>query len=217
MNTNEKTYTKEQHELIADLCATYGIEPDEVVFFTGDSKPLFSYEAACVLANRLADIRDIRIAPENNGFVDSVSYSCELTLPDGRSRSGVGVANVGQTDSTGAKLTHSQLVELASGRAIRSALRIADIDLLKLHNQRSKGVFEFTGKQPSNREILLREVHALGGEAGLIIGSDKDTWKRVIALRYNGVTSSADLLDDELADLASFLRSLTPRNRQKAA
>lgn len=216
MNTNEKTYTKEQHELIADLCSTYGIEPDEVVFFTGDPKPLFSYEAACVLANRLADIRDIRIAPENNGFVDSVAYCCELTLPDGRSRSGVGVANVGQVDSNGTKLNHSQLVELASGRAIRSALRIADIDLLKLHNQSKAGVVEFTGKQLTNRDILLREVHALGSECGLIIGSDKHSWRKLIGLRYS-VSTSSEMSEKDLADFASFLKTLVPQTRQKAA
>lgn len=215
-NTQEKTYTAEQNHLIAELSATYGIEPEEIIFFTGEPRPLFSYEATAVLCNRLTDLRGIDVEPVNNGFVDSVSYRCTLTQADGCSRSAVGVANVDEKDGGGQPLKSSQLVELASGRAIRNALRVAGIDLLKLHNQSRNTLAGFSGPAVSNYQSLQRLVHVLGQEAGLIIGDDKSAWKKILTNRY-GFTSSSDLSEDQLADLVGVLQTLVPQTRQKAA
>ncbi len=215
-NTQEKTNTQEQNLLIAELSATYGIEPEEIIFFTGDPRPIFSYEATAVLCNRLTDLRGIDVEPVNNGFVDSVSYRCTLTQADGCSRSAVGVANVGEKDGSDNTLKSSQLIELASGRAIRNALRVAGIDLLKLHNQSKNVVIEYTGPSVSNYQSLLRLVHILGQEAGLIIGDDKSAWRQILDNRY-GVRASSDLNEDQLADFAAVLKTLAPQTRQKAA
>jgi len=214
---NDKTYTQEQNELIAELASTYGIEPEEVIFFPNDPRPLFGYEATAVLCNKLTDIRGIDIEPVNNGFKDSVCYRCVLTLSDSRSRSGVGVANVAEKDATGTALKSAQLIELASGRAIRNALRVAGIDLLKLHNMRKSGVVEFTGKGESQRAKDSREAHALGEEVGLIKDGDKTAWYAIISNRY-GVIGCDALNDGKLADFVAFLKSLVPgESRQKAA
>ena len=213
---NDKNYTQEQNELIAELASTYGIEPEEVIFFANDPKPFFSYEATAVLCNKLTDIAGIDIEPVNNGFADSVCYRCNLTI-DNRSRSGVGVANVAEKGSDDSKLESAQLIELASGRAIRNALRVAGIDLLKLHNQRKSGVVQFSGQPQTQRSKDLRESHALGNEAGLIKDGDKTAWYAIIANRYEVIGCDA-LTDEQLTDFVAFLRSLVSgESRQKAA
>ena len=209
-------YTKEQNHLIAELSATYGVEPEEIIFFHGDPKPLFAYEAGCVIANALTDLRGIDIEPVNNGFIDSISYRCILTRTDGASRSAVGVANINETDENGKKLTTPQLEVLASGRAFRNVLRVAGIDLLKLHNQAMHGVVPFGATPKTNYANLLGQAHHLGQMAGLIIGDDKSAWRTILRNRY-GVNHSNELSESQLADFVAVLNTLVPQTRQKAA
>lgn len=216
MNTEQKILNNDQKLLAAEIAATYGIDPDEITYFTDDPRPTFGYEATAILCNHLTDIRGIDIEPVNNGFVDSVSYRCTLTRADGSTRSAVGVANVDERDSNDKQLTAAQLIQTASGRAIRNALRVAGIDLLKLHHQSKDLPVEYAGPSRSNWESLLRMTHALGTQAGLIVGTDKTAWRRVIVNRY-GVGSSGELTEDQLADFAAVLKTLVPQTRQKAA
>lgn len=215
MNSTEKTLSPEQNYLVSELAATYGIDPDEIIFYTGEPRPFFKYEATCVLCNSLTDLQSIDIEPINNGFVDSVSYRCTLMQADASTRSAVGVANVGETDGDGKVLTPSQLIETASGRAIRSALRVAGIDLLKLHNQADDTVVRFSGPTANNHASLLRLVHKLGQEAGLIIGKDKTAWHRILDNRYK-VQSSDRLTEDQLSDFAAVLNTLVPQQKNAA-
>lgn len=78
---------------------------------------------------------------------------------------------------------------------------------------------EFSGPPQTERQRLLREVHALGYETGLIWKStssdnevehdEKSGWRRVLNARYQVNTSQA-LDDNGLRDLAAFLRSQLP-------
>ncbi|MCW5959299.1 MAG: hypothetical protein KIS76_04000 [Pyrinomonadaceae bacterium] len=201
--------TYEQAEFAAELCETYGIDPDEVLFFTEDSRPFLTYEATCSLCNRLTELRSINIEPVKTVFPDSLSMKCTLTLASGDTRSAVGVANLNE-EVDGKKLTEAQAYQLASSRAIRAALRTAGIDLLKLHNQQKTG---FSGeKQKSNFNTLLGQAHKLGAAAGLIVGDDKSAWRTILSNRY-GVFHSNHLAEDELADFVAVLSTLAPKRR----
>lgn len=213
--TPQKILNTEQKHLVAELCSAYGISPEEIIFFTDDSTPLFSYEATCVLCNRLTELKGIDLEPVNNGFVDSLSYRCTLTLPDGSTRSAVGVANVNETQDN-VRLSGAQLTALASGRAIRNTLRVAAIDLLKLHARLNKDAIVFSGLPRSNFENLVRQAHALGIEAGQIIGRDKSPYHAIMQNRY-GKTHTNELTEAELADFVAVLKTLVPQTGQMAA
>lgn len=208
MNNQQQILNADQSELIGELTERYGLEPEDIVFFSGDPKPFFTYEATCTLCNQLTDTRDINIEPIKSLCTDSISLRCTLTLADGRTRSAVGVANLMET-LEGDKMSEQQTYLLASSRAIRAALRTAGIDLLKLH-------FSTTNNQlpPSNVKshfaTLIAQVHILGKHAGLIVGDDKAAWRRVIWNRYQKLHSN-ELSTDQLADFAAVLSTLVPQ------
>lgn len=220
MNTTETTYTKEQHELIADLCTTYGIEPDQIVFFENDPEPIFDREATSVLLHRLTDVAGIEDDPLPPPAPDSVAAKYRVTFKDGTFAGSSGVANLAEKIGK-ETVTPEQARSLAIGRAARSALKNKGLNLLKLHHQRKSGnvsPIEFSGQPRSERENLLRQVHALGYETGYIFNTQLDDgkhinkagWNSVIGLRY-GVEGSDKLTDDELRDFAAFLRSQLPQ------
>lgn len=213
----QNTNSKEQNQLIAELSTSYGIEPEEVIFFAGDPRPIFSYEAGCVVANALADLADIDMNRVESKLANTVSFKCSLVLPNGKRRSAEGSANVYETDNDGHKLSTAQIEELARGRAFRNALRVAGIDLLKLHNMRVNGVVEFSGPPRNLKENLLRRVHALGTEAGLIMGDDKTAWANIMANLFGGTRHSNELDVSQLEAFAATLETLVPRTGQRAA
>lgn len=216
MNNNPQTILSDsQKRLVAELVEAYGIEPSEVIFFSGDPKPFLSYEATCSIANSLTDLREIAIEPVDSTFVDSLSLRCTLALADGRRRSAVGVVNVNES-ADGKPMTPAQLYQAASSRAIRNALRTAGIDLIKLHELHTSGQLEFSGPPRSNRASLIAQVHALGTEVGFIVGDNKAGWKRLLLHRY-GVESSAGLNEEQLADLVGALRAVSAGSARPAA
>lgn len=206
----------QQKRLVAELVETYGIDAEEVIFFAGDPKPFLTYEATCVIANQLIDLPNIDIEPLETSFVDSLSLKCIVTLPNGWTRSNVGVVNMHETID-GRLMSSQQLYQAASSRAIRNALRTAGIDLIKLHTSRgSDDTTEYTGPDRSSRANLLAQVHVLGTEAGLIgERNDRTAWKSFLFNRY-GVESSAVLSEPALADLAAALKTLRPAHKMAA-
>jgi hypothetical protein len=219
MNKRQTILSGQQANLVAELCSTYGIEPDDVVFFTGDPNPLFGYEASCVLLNRLTDIVDRELEPVPPISSDSVARRCRLVFPDGSS-SFIGVANIGEKDDKEQELTTSQLEWLADSRAIRGAIRAKGLNLLKLHNAAKYGEQTVNAKPvKSNRVTLLAQVHTLGNEAGLIKQGpgeafDKSLWYQTLDARYD-VGNSNDLSDEQLADFAAYLNSRVQRAKPR--
>ncbi len=211
-NTQQKILSSDQKLLIAAFSATYNIEPEEITFFSDDPRPFFSYEATCVLLNRLTDVTGIDIEPVANGFVDSVGFRVTLSR-EGRQHSAIGIANIKET-LDGVVLNEAQLNQMASGRAMRSVLRVAGIDLLKLHNLARLNAAMPAEAPKSNYTTLLAQAHVLGQEAGLIIGNDKTAWITILGNRY-GVYASNELTEDSLADFVAVLKTLVPQ--QKAA
>ena len=213
----QQIFTPEQRALKIELVTTYGLDPEEIIFFSADADPFFGFEACCILCNKLADLHDINTDLPASQFPDSVPVKVSITLADGKTRSSVGVANKGETDGDGNELNSEQIFYLACGRGLRNVLRIANIDLVKLHRERTTGVVEpqFSGSPLSNYDNLLRQVHVLGQEADLIIGDDKGPWRKIIMNRY-GVWHSNELNEEQLADFAAVLRTLVPQVKAAA-
>lgn len=210
MNNQQQMLSAEQNALVIELIETYDIEAEDIVFFTGDPKPFFKYEASAVLCRRLAEAHKIEVDPVNSGFPDSIAFKVSLLFSDGYLSSAVGVANLKET-MNGKKMEEDQIKMLATSRAIRSALRAAGIDLMKLHNQTLTGkVSQFTGR--SNGAALIAQAHILGKEAGLIIGDDKHAWRKILSNRYSMLHSN-ELSDAELADFVAVLNTLVPQRK----
>jgi hypothetical protein len=215
-NTQQKTYTKEQHELIAEFAATYGLEPEQIRFYSDDPQPFFDRDATAVLIHKLTSAVGIEDEPMASPLGDAIAVKYRITFEDGTFASSTGIANVNEKGSDDQPLTFEQLQSLATSRASRSALRNKGIDLVKLHFA-SKNVtqVEFSGPPRSQYENLLREAHALGREVGLINDADagdahpKRLWYGVLRMRYN-VTASNRLNVEDLADFVAFLKSLRP-------
>ena len=203
--------TADQERFVDELVAAYGIDRTDVTFFPNDPQPFLGYEAQSILANRLADIRDIDSSVEPATKPDSITIKVRLELENGRTRSGIGVVNIHENGPDGKPMSHQQLIYTATSRALRSALRTAGYDLLHMHHAAASGeVYEWggVGKTNSPRNNLLRQVHALGQEAGLIRGQDKTAWQTFLVNRYER-KHSGDLGDAQLADLAAVLRAMT--------
>lgn len=226
---NRQTYTQEQQLLIAEYCAAFGLEPDQIIFFTGDPKPFFDREATAVLLNRLLDVAGIEDTPVQSIFPENLAIHYKVTFTDGTFAGSTGMANINEL-LDGEKMTPEQIKSLATSRAARSALLNKGIDLVKLHEAAKAGsrVARFAGPPANEHAKLLREVHALGYETGYIVDSwyegdtgrvrftEKRPWHHLIERRY-GELRSADLTDDQLKDFAAFLRSMLPVAQQAAA
>lgn len=218
-NTQENTYTKEQYQLIAEFCASYGLEPEQIRFFSGDPQPFFDRDATAVLIHKLTSavgIEDDIVAPPT---LDSIAVKYRITFEDGTFASSTGVANLGER-LNGELMTPEQIQSMATSRASRGALRNKGIDLVKLHYQSQGDVVQFSGPAKSQYESLLREAHALGRETGLINDAievdPKRHWYATLRTRY-GVQGSNHLNVDQLADFVAFLRSLRPAAANAAA
>jgi len=226
MNTENRNYTKEQHELIAEFAATYGLEPEQIIFYSNDPQPFFDRDATAVLIHKLTDAVGIEDEPMASPLGDAIAVKYRITFEDGSFVSSTGIANVHETGADDHPLTFEQLQSLATSRASRSALRNKGIDLVKLHYAAKRSnVVEYSGEPINNYQKLLREAHVLGYETALIADEkdlrddktyvDKSGWRRVLGVRY-GAQASSDLSEEQLADFVAFLRSQLP-TRQAAA
>lgn len=217
MSTKDRTFTKEQASLAAELAATYDIDPDDIVFYGPAVPPTFGFEAGCILTNRLAEPQSLSFHPVASVLGDAASFNCRLVTRDGLVREMVGTAFVGECDRDGEQLSPSQLEMLAQNRALRGTLRVAGIDLLRLHHLRSAKPLAAADPKPRDpRVTLLAEVHALAEELGLIEGSDESGYRGILKARY-GETTASKLTNAELGDLAAFFRLVRSQASQKRA
>lgn len=212
MNEPQKILTAEQSALVAELTETYGIEPEEILFFENDKKPFLFYAATCALCNKLMKLQDIDISPAMSVSEDSFALKCSLIFPDGSARRAAGIVNLNETID-GKQMTEPQIFQLASARAIRNALKTANVDLISLHYESKGEVLNF--KPKSNFASLIAQAHQLGKEALLIDGDNKRAWYLQIAKRYNA-NHSNELSEDQLSDFVAFLKTLVPQKAQAA-
>lgn len=214
MNEPVKILNAEQSALVKELVDNYSIEPEQVIFFAEDgAKPFLQYEATCALCNELLpDLQDIDVVPVQSVTGDSYALKCSLIFADGRARRASGVVNFKETID-GEPMNESQIHQLASARAIRNALKTADIDLIAYHHALKGEVLDF--KPKSHYNSLLGEAHQLGKEALLIDGDNKRAWYLQLGKRY-GVNYSNELSEDQLADFIAFLKTLVPQKSAAA-
>lgn len=207
----DKKLTSAQFDQALDFVNTYGIEAEDIIYFNDKPDPFFSYEAVGVLCNQLTDLQDICIDPAASPFVDSVAVRCTLKT-ENRTSSSIGIANINEK-IRGEELNELQVLGLASARAIRNALKIAGIDLVKAH-YKAKETGEATtiaADQESTRSKLLAQAHIAGAAAGLIQNKDKSLWRKFLENRY-GVESSQHLSEQSLNDLVAVLNTMKPIN-----
>lgn len=219
MNNERVTQpSKDQAALVAEFSTTYGIDPEQIIFFTNEAKPFFDHEANAIISRRIGDVLGIESEPIASVYENSVSVQCKLTFKDGRFASAVGIANLDESIN-GEAMSPEQVLRLAKSRAFRNALVDAGVDLVKLHYVATGKVAELAGRQPKTlRNRLLAEAHMLGKQTGYIVISqyqgdlgpvpfpDKTGWKRMLLSRY-GVESSGVMSDELLADLVAFLKT----------
>lgn len=226
-NEPQKLLSPEQHALVAEFTAAYGIEPEEITFFSGDPKPFFGYEATCTILNRLVDLRSAAIEPKTSPFENSLTLECQIQLNLGfwegwKTFSAVGVADLNEDDGSGNPLSQQQIYQLAAARAIRSVLRLAGVDLVKLHKDKTGSQIQYTGEPKSNFAAMLAQAHILGTEAGLIYATygdtiDKAAWYAALEHRYQVQHSNA-LTEDQLADFIGYLKGRVAEHKaQKRA
>jgi hypothetical protein len=171
MTNQQKILNGEQTKLVVELTQDYGIKPEDIIFFSDNADPFFSYEANCYLLNQLTDVVGIELEPVASIAGDSISTRCELTFPGGKTRSGIGVANLAET-LDGEKMSEEQTRWLSESRAIRTAVRTAGIDFRET-SPRSQVRRETTSTAhvKSNRAALLGQAHAARAAIWVLFGT----------------------------------------------
>lgn len=231
MTTTDKTYTKLQLRIVAELCQAHGLEPSQISFDGDGDTPIFDYEAVCALSLKLTDIVAIdckMLEPTVNalpvglvqGSVRISNAECTVTLPDGRTRTCVDSAQVGETAGGRVFSTPREADGLAQNRAVRRGIRSVGINLWNAHNAFMRNGKATDGTLDSDpRTPNYREIHALATELDLIVDGDKSVYRNYIAASFAGVQSSKDLDDLQLHQLLVNLRLMAglKRREQKAA
>lgn len=211
----DKKFTPAQMEIVSGIVQTYDVDPNEITFFSDDAEPFLGYEAGCVMLNRLMpDLADIDIEPLPPLVPGGINLKVRLTDGNGHTRSGLGIVHPSD-EAQNNQLSMQQLQYLAQSRGLRSALRAAGIDLMRLHRSRAN-VAEFSGPSSTNRAHLTRQLHALASEVGFIIGDDRQNYHRFMMHRY-GVGSSSQMSEEVLADAVAALQAIRPPSIAKAA
>lgn len=200
----DKTYTREQLDFINEYCTTYGLFPDQIVFFGDDPKPLFDREATSVLLHRLTDCIGIEDDVVPSVFDDTITIKYRVTFKDGSFASSTGVANFGELKN-GEAMSAEEIKSLATSRAARSALTNKGIDLVKLHEfgKHRDRALSITAPAKSERDRLLATVHLLRDEKGL---ADVE-WRRTLKMLYY-IDSSGSLSVEQLKDFQARLNTL---------
>lgn len=214
------TLTPEQACIVKEYMDVYGIEHTQISFDGIDARPIFDHNAISILSLRITDIEDISPTElHNDGKV--VTIFCKVTLPDGRSRGGIGSCAVGDMLPNGKKVDNDQVaLGVATSRSFRQGIRNVGIDLHTAHrlfHQTGEIASSHTNRDP--RAANYAELHILATEIGLIEDGDKTQYSLYLAENYNGKISAKDLDDIELQRLLTNFRSLAnaTRGRKHAA
>jgi len=219
MNTQPKTFTPDQRQIVNELCTTHGLAPEQISFDGDALNPIFDYEAACALSLKLTDIASIETKVKDRDPMrhQQAVAVCTVTLPDGRTRTVEDSAEIGEEYAPGLSIeTRRDADGMAQNRAVRRGIRSVGINLYNAHK-----AFMQTGEAtPGSTDIdprttLVKEVHALAGPNEL--DYTRDEYEELIAAGYDGRTSTTDLTDKELENFAKLLRSLrrVQRSRQE--
>ena len=224
---SQPKYTNAQLTLIQELCLKHGLQPDQISFDGTEITPIFDYEAVCALSLKLTDIADIscRMLPPTSeplpnglGTLRSSNAECTVTLADGRTRTCVDSAHLGETAGGVRFVTPREADGLAQNRAVRRGIRSVGVNLYNAHRkfiETGEGTAGHLDHDP--RTPIYAELHALATELDLIEYGDKAEYREYIAENYAGRTSAKDLDDVELQRMLIAFRSLARLRRSKQA
>jgi hypothetical protein len=207
MNQILKNLNEDQINDVTELVQTYGVEPNDVIYFQNELYPFLKYKAMTAMCNQLLKPTLIDVYPVPSVQPDSLSLKCVIEFQDKQIRNGVGVVNYFEKFG-GEELSDTEIYDLASARAMRNALKNAGVDLFKLHKQQRGTVYDFRVK--SGIASLLGQAHKLGKDALLIQGNNKQAWYKLLKTRYD-VNSSNELSETQLADFVAVLKTLAPQ------
>jgi hypothetical protein len=214
----EKLYTKQQLDIISDLCQTHGLQPDQISFEGEDLNPIFDYEANSLLSLKLTDIKTLDCAQISRDRIEGRSTChCIVELQDGRTRVVSDSAAITDRMHDGTAIsTVRQADSVARARASRLGIRSVGINLYNAHKR-----FKETG-QIANGHLLgdpraaaLRELHVLATELDLIVDGDRTAYEQFIAESFDGKTSSKDLNDLDFQRLLNQLRAMARHARTR--
>ncbi len=195
---------------VREFTSHYDIRADQIFFDAGSDEPYFDFEALSLLVNELADFPRIVVTPTSNDHTLGIaSASCEITLPNGNTRSYTGSALIGEPMPGGGTVEDwRSALAVAQVRALRTALRSVSFNPVRAHEAKKNGVeLEFNITDPRQRE--LREAHSLGVELEFIKGDDKAEWRRQIYDFTQGRLDSMEKMDDVMrGHFLLFLRAL---------
>lgn len=215
-----RKYTHEQAAIVKELCEVHELDATQIGFEDDSSTtPIFDYEAVCALSLRLTDIQHIDCSIIDHGDADAelITAKCTVTVPDGRTRSCEGSAQLLERLKDGNIIeTYQQAAAIAQARAVRRGIRSVGINLWNAHRkfmQTGEVVAGHTRHDP--RSPLYSEIHILATELDLIVDGDKKRYQEFIAENYDGRTSARDLSDIELHRLLISFRSLTRLRRSE--
>lgn len=214
-----KIKTPAQARLVKELMEAHGLDESQISFDNDSIEPIFDYEALNVLRLRLTDIQTTEPEiVERNVALGIVTVKCTATLPDGRSASDLGSAQLDEPMPDGSTLENfMQAQNVALSRAMRRAIRAVGINLLKVHRQfMETGEIACADIDAEFESNIGREIHKLANSWGHIKGKDKSEYQGFIENIFgSGLRSSLDLNDIQRSQLANMYRSMV-MSREKA-
>lgn len=210
--TEPRLLTPAQEQLVREFTEIYGLERSQISFDSDRPDPIFDFDALSLLSVKLSDIKAIRVVPCEVLITGLAASSCEVKLPDGRTRDFFGSALLGEVMPDGGTVDDiKQALDISQARSLRKGLRAVGWDPVRAHQDFLAGRGTELGASPTagnQRNAELAQAHILGQELGLIVGADKTRWQKLLAIWFNGKDSSATLNDNQRSQLLAILRSL---------
>lgn len=215
-----RKYTPEQAAIVKEICEVHELDATQIGFEDDSATtPIFDYEAVCALSLRLTDIRDIDCSISDHGDADNelITAKCTVTVPDGRTRSCEGSAQLLERLKDGNIIeTYQQAAAIAQARAVRRGIRSVGVNLWNAHRKfMQTGEIAAGHTRHDPRAPVYAEIHILATELDLIVDGNKEKYKAYIAENYDGRTSARDLTDMDLHRLLISFRSLTRLRRNE--
>ncbi len=211
--------TPEQSAIVKEICELHGLDETQISFEGREVTPIFDYEAVCALTLKLTDIQNIDcwISDRGNAEEEIVTAKCTVTIPDGRTRSCEGHAQLLERLGDGGIVeTFVQAEALAQSRAVRRGIRSVGVNLYNAHRKFVETGEIVAGHTDHDPKLpIYNEIHALATELDLIVDADRTGYRQLISEMYNGATSSKTLNDIELRQFLVALRAMAGAKRYK--
>jgi hypothetical protein len=184
----------------------FGIQPEDVLKIEGN--PWLSSEQLTAIARQIGKFKLIDVNFDDVKG-DQIVYKAVVTTGDDQTFGRSGVATVGEKLTSGDEVS---AYDLAASRALRSALAMAGVDPFKTASvvkmEPAKKSDSVAGPRAVERAGQIRQLHALAGEKGLIVGSDYSAYRAWMLENFDTATS-ANFDEEQFALAINKLQQLT--------